>query len=554
VLPFVDFTRGNLSEDRLADVITDDLTNELSTIGGAVVIARETAYAYKRKEVTARGAGLDLGVRYVVEGSVHGDGKRLGVNVQVVSTETGSILWSDRFDEDVSALPDGQQPFVAGIRYKLGNAVVEIETARSLRERPNNPDAFDLILRARALDHLPPSQQRAKEEMALYERALYLDPSSISAMNGVAYLLVDANSAAGWGTYGDMQRAAQLLKRSRAIAPASTRVLNTLVYWLRTVDRCPEAIEAAEQAIRLDASKTRMWAGIYNELAVCKRQGGHAEDEIALQREALKYAPLSPYAYSRYRHIGIASLLLGRDADAIESLQQSLAANSNVYSGLDRTYRALVVAYARSGQMKMAKHYLSEADRLFPFETVRSLSPGYPFNPIYAQQIRNVQAGLRLAGERDHADENADFGLPADDVLHSEVAAHTPTSTPGVKPIRTADLSQFIIDAHPLIIDTVSNSWGRSLPGAVGLRFVGLGGSTSDAAQAHLRAKMTELTSGKLDKPIVAIGWNSERFDGRNLALRLAALGFTNVYWYRGGREAWEVAGLPEEELDVQTW
>src|ERR1700748_1760658 len=76
----------------------------------------------------------------------------------------------------------------------------------------------------------------------------------------------------------------------------------------------------------------------------------------------------------------------------------------------------------------------------------------------------------------------------------------------------------------------------------------------SDTAQDHLRAKMHALTTGSPDKPIVAVGWNSERFDGRNLALRLVALGFTNVYWYRGGREAWEVAGLPETGVNVQEW
>jgi adenylate cyclase len=65
---------------------------------------------------------------------------------------------------------------------------------------------------------------------------------------------------------------------------------------------------------------------------------------------------------------------------------------------------------------------------------------------------------------------------------------------------------------------------------------------------------MRGLTSGDLNRPIVAVGWNSESFDGRNLALRLAALGYTHVNWYRGGREAWEVAGLPETKLDVQEW
>jgi adenylate cyclase len=63
-----------------------------------------------------------------------------------------------------------------------------------------------------------------------------------------------------------------------------------------------------------------------------------------------------------------------------------------------------------------------------------------------------------------------------------------------------------------------------------------------------------ELTSGDLNKPVVAVGWNSEHFDGRNLAIRLVALGYTQVYWYRGGREAWEVNGLPEVKVTATDW
>ncbi len=139
-------------------------------------------------------------------------------------------------------------------------------------------------------------------------------------------------------------------------------------------------------------------------------------------------------------------------------------------------------------------------------------------------------------------------------MLHSEYFEFTPTIAPGAKTIRTADIVRFLAEVRPIVIDTVSNSWGRSIPGAVVLKFVGLGGSFTDTAQERLRTKMHELTDGNLNRPIVASGWNSERTDGRNLALRLVALGYTQVYWYRGGREAWEVAGLPETELSVQDW
>jgi adenylate cyclase len=173
---------------------------------------------------------------------------------------------------------------------------------------------------------------------------------------------------------------------------------------------------------------------------------------------------------------------------------------------------------------------------------------------VYAEQIRGYQAGLRLAGERDHADEDADFGAPANGELETKVGGLTPTGTPGAKTIRTLELVPVLAETHPVVIDTVSNSWGRSIPGAIGLRFAGLGGSLTDTAQEILRRKMHGLTAGDLNRPVVTVGWNSERFDGRNLALRLVALGYTNVYWYRGGREAWEVAGLPETKLELQDW
>ena len=124
---------------------------------------------------------------------------------------------------------------------------------------------------------------------------------------------------------------------------------------------------------------------------------------------------------------------------------------------------------------------------------------------------------------------------------------------PGGRTIGTADLVTLLRRRQPLVLD-VSNPWGSSIPGAIGLWGAGVGGSTSDEYQNRLHSKMMQLTNSDLNLPVVAMGWNAERFQGRNLALRLVALGYTNVHWYRGGREAWEAAGLPETELALQEW
>jgi adenylate cyclase len=551
VLPFENLG-GDARDDYLADGITDDLTSDLSHIPGALVIARQSAYAYRGKPKDVRKVGEELGVRYVLEGSVRKIEALLRVNVQLTSAETGAHLWSDRFDEKITDLAAGQEQVVTRMKDKLGISMVEIESARSLRERPANPDAFDLILRARSLKNLPPTLGRQKEALALFERALVLDPTSADAMDGVAFFLMETNPS--WHNFENMQRAGRLSAQARAVAPDSELFLNTYVYWLRSVGRCGEVIEAAQRAIQTDPNGVRVMTGIYHELAVCKTWTGHAEEAIALQETVNRLNPLSPWKFNRYRHMGWYSLLLGRDQDAITYLQRSLAINPDNDGNTQRNLRMLAAAYARSGQMQDARRWLSEADRLWPYDTVRGQFPPLLTSPVFVEQIRHYQAALRLAGERDHADEYADFGVPADGALHSEDAGQTPMQVSGATTLLTSDLLRLLAEARPVVIDTATRSWGRSIPGAVGLKFVGLGGSFNDAAQNRLRNRIRALTAGDRDRPIVAVGWNVERFDGLNLALRLVALGYTRVYWYRGGREAWEVNGQPEADLVLQDW
>jgi len=133
--------------------------------------------------------------------------------------------------------------------------------------------------------------------------------------------------------------------------------------------------------------------------------------------------------------------------------------------------------------------------------------------------------------------------------------ALTPGSAPGVTTIDTEQLAGMLEHTRPLVVDPLIASWWRSIPGAVGLDFHFItGGSFTDERQRRLERKLRELTGGNLNAPIVALGFNVATFDGYNLALRIRHAGYTNVYWYRGGREAWEVAGMPEAETRPADW
>jgi len=550
VLPFANLG-DDPKDDYLADGITDDLTSDLSNIGDAFVIARQSAYSYKGKPVDVRKIGEELGVRYVIEGSVRKIESTLRINVQLTSAETGEQLWSDRFDEQATELAAGQEKIVARMSGGLGMSVIDIESARSLRERPINPDAFDLVLRADAFSNLPASRRQFDQMQALYERALALDPTSVAAMTGIGITLVNrAWLNDGWAAAQNIARAEQLLMQARAIAPYAKDVLNLAANLLHVEGRWQEGISVAKELIgRFPNADTG-----YFELAQALIAIGKPQEAIPLEEKAIQLNPRSAWLFARYRDMACASVLLGKDQDAITFSERSLALNQDNSSLRATTYRRLAAAHARSGQLSAAMRALAEADRLEPFETIRTYRPCAPLTTVATEEITRDQDALRLAGERDHADEDADFGVTADATLHNEFAGLTPTTAPGTRTIDTTDLVQLLSAARPVVIDTVVYSWGRSIADAIGLKSAGLGGSFTDAAQDHLRRKMQELTAGDLNKPIVAVGWNSERFDGRNLALRLVALGYTRVYWYRGGREAWEVANLPETSLTLQDW
>jgi hypothetical protein len=169
--------------------------------------------------------------------------------------------------------------------------------------------------------------------------------------------------------------------------------------------------------------------------------------------------------------------------------------------------------------------------------------------------FRNITAVLSAAGVRDHLDPSVDFGVAAHDVLHSDPEDKTPTAASGVTTVSTEQLATMLEGSKLLVIDTMENSWYRSVAGAVGLDFRGnKHGTFTDAVQQRLEHKLRELTGGDTESPIVAMGFNVASFGGYNSALRIRHAGYTDVYWYRGGREAWEVASRPEDEVRPADW
>ncbi|WP_247541539.1 adenylate/guanylate cyclase domain-containing protein, partial [Bradyrhizobium sp. 168] len=154
VLPFVNLN-GNSEQDYFVDGVTESLTTDLSRIPGAFVIARNTAFTFKGKPVDVRVIGRELGVRYVMEGSVQGGGDRIRVNAQLIDTETGAHLWAERFDKPRADIFDMQDEITTRLARTVGVELVAAEGRRAERERPNNMDAGDLAMRGWAILNQP---------------------------------------------------------------------------------------------------------------------------------------------------------------------------------------------------------------------------------------------------------------------------------------------------------------------------------------------------------------------------------------------------------------
>ena len=550
VLPFQSID-ADLADTYLADAITDDLTSDLSHIQGAKVIARSSARSYKDRVVDARLIGRELEVRYVLHGTVRRVENALRVNAELVAAETGAQIWSDRFDEDIRDLNAGQQHIVIRIKGALGINLLDYESARSARERPTDPDAFDLVLRARAIwpnqmyNHL-----RGIAAQSLYERALQLDPSSVPAALGLATLLVE-QVLSGHADADGPARAETLIAQASAVEPNTESVMEANLFVLRAKERWGDVVYTAQKLI--ERYPNNVFG--YHQLANAKLFSGNAEEAIAPLEIALRLEPRGPAVPLRYQKMTWALLLLGRFPEAIVWAERYLSDFPDSEPP-DRAFAHLAIAagQAWSGHKAEAERAVAEANRVWPFATVRSQGSWGRSSPSLHAQFRRYQEALRLAGLRDHVDEAENSGVAPATALRTILYGRTPMTVQGAITVTTPVLAALLAEQKPIVIDTLTNAWAKSLPGAIALPRAGRGGTFSDQTQDRLRRKLQQLTGGDVTRPIVAAGWNAERFDGHNLTLRLIDLGYRNVFWYRGGREAWEAAGMPEGDLALLDW
>ena len=390
VLPF-----ANLGDDREQQYfvygITEDLTTDLSRIADMFVISRNTAFTYKDKPIDAKQIAGELGVRYVLEGSVRRSGDQVRINAQLVDADTDAQVWAERFDRDMGDLFTLQDEITRRIATALNLELLAAEAARPT----DHPDALDYIFRGRTASAKGPSSENLAEAIGLFERALELDPRSVEAQSQLALTLIarvfdemtDSPAA-------DIKRAEGLIGQALAISPHSPTAHYAKGQVLRAQRRCEEAVPEYEIAIGSDRNQASALAY----LGWCKLSIGSIEETILLEEKAIRLSPRDPHIFNRYGAIGLVHLLQSHTEEAIVWFEKARTASP----GSQYPHAWLAGAYGLKGELDGAAAELAEARRLSTdgrsFAVARLRSGPFGVPTVRALYETTYFAGLRKAG------------------------------------------------------------------------------------------------------------------------------------------------------------
>jgi TolB-like protein len=365
VLPFVNMS-GNPEQDYFADGIAEEIITALSRCSGLFVIARNSSFTYRGKSVDIRQVGRELGVHYVLEGSVRRSRDRLRVAGQLVDASSAAHIWADRFEgeaDDVFALQDQiTESVVAAIEPNVQLA----EIARMKHAQGADLRAYDLLLRAQALEY-EYTEKSLAEAIACLERALAIAPSYAPALAFAAYCYAERRQQ-GWAKQVDTETGAGLRLAMRALETGKddANVLWMAAFAVRVLGADPRrAKELVSRSLHLNPNS-----------AMALTQAGWAEAFLGNPSRALKLlhraqrlSPRDPRAWYMAAVAALAHFVAGDFESAASSSETALAQNPRFAP----TLRVLAASFARLGRIDAAAQAIRELLKLEPQLTIIAL-------------------------------------------------------------------------------------------------------------------------------------------------------------------------------------
>ena len=388
VLPFANMS-GDPEQEYFADGMVEDIITALSRFNQLFVIARNSSFTYKGRAVDVRQVAKELGVHFVLEGSVRRAGSKVRITGQLIDAATGAHLWADRFDGDLEDVFDLQDKITASVVGAIEPTLRKVEIERARRRPAENLDAYDLYLRA--LPHVyafRPDENLAGLE--LLRKAIDLDPAYAPALAYAAWCL-EQRLVRGWPPAGDDDREKAIALARRAVAAGSEDAMAlvaagfVLVMVARDYDT---GLDAVRRALKLNPGSG--FVALLVSAALCF--GGNAEEALVHAERAMALSPLDPGFFMFLSIAGFAHLFSGRPDQALELAKRSVA----LYPDWDTTYWVLIPAYVQLDRLADARVALAKLRSLSSGLTVSGARQRLPIRN--SASLNMVLDGLREAG------------------------------------------------------------------------------------------------------------------------------------------------------------
>lgn len=389
VLPF-DNLSGEADQGYFADAVVEEITATLSRVKDFFVIARNSAFAYKgRAGMDVRQIGKELGVRYIVEGSVRRVGERVRITAQLVETDTGNHIWSNKIDGAVTELFDLQDRMAAEVASAIQPSIRRAEVERARSKRPENLAAYDLVMRSfpHLWAHRP---QDNAEAIALLNRALALDPNYGLAASLAAWAH-GQQVAYNWATDFAAERAAaqKLVESATMVVSDDPTALTALASAMMQLGGdVAQAAAFADQALVLDPNHAWAWM----------RRGfgqvylGNPEEGLVAFQRSERLSPLDPFSFNVHLGMGLAHFAAGRPQQALQLARQAMSERP----GLTWPHRDIAVYYAHHGDTAAARESLERFLEARPGMTLVSVGDSLRF--MEPALLSKYLRGLKLAG------------------------------------------------------------------------------------------------------------------------------------------------------------
>jgi len=388
VLPFANMS-NDPEQEYFADGMVEDIITALSRFNQLFVIARNSSFTYKGRAVDVRQAAKELGVRFVLEGSVRKAGNRVRITGQLIDAATGAHLWADRFDGDLADVFELQDKITGSVVGAIEPTLRKAEIERARRRPVENLDAYDLYLRA--LPHV--YAFRPHENLVgleLLRKAIELEPTYAPALAHAAWCL-EQRLVRGWPPVGpdDAGTAAALARRAIAAGSGDAMTLVAAGFVLTMVARDYDTgLDAVRRALELNPGSG--FVALLSSAALVF--GDNPEDALIHAERAMVLSPMDPGFFMFLSIAAVAHLFTGRTAQALDLAKRSAA----LYPDWDTTYWVLIAAYGQLDRPAEARAALAKLLSLSPGLTVSGARQRLPIRNRASLDM--ILAGLRNAG------------------------------------------------------------------------------------------------------------------------------------------------------------